>query len=119
MWEKRFRTLKRLGLAALAGVAILFGVMISTSLDRQPSLPLAILGVLLFLPGAVYLYVLVIWHWKSRYRGQHSDLWGALLLLETTGWFKLVYLFRHLMPDMRGSGRYVRTLTGELPEIPN
>jgi hypothetical protein len=47
-----------------------------------------------------------LWHWKDRYRGRHSDLWGALLLIETTGWFKLVYLVRHLIPDIRNTGRY-------------
>jgi hypothetical protein len=53
-----------------------------------------------------YTYVVIIWHWKGRYRGNHTDLWGALILLETSGWMKLVYLFRHLIPDMRQTGRY-------------
>jgi hypothetical protein len=79
--------------------------------------PLAIFcgvtGALLFLPGFVYLYILTIWHWKDRYKGSHSDLWGALLLIETSGWSKLVYLFRHLLPDALESGRYV------LPESPS
>jgi hypothetical protein len=45
-------------------------------------------------------------HWKDRYRGQHSYLWGTLILIETSGWLKLVYLFRHMVPDMLQSGRY-------------
>jgi len=61
---------------------------------------------LLFVPGAGYLLLVTIWHWKERYRGRHSDLWGGLILLETTGWFKLIYLFRHIIPDARGTGRY-------------
>jgi hypothetical protein len=62
----------------------------------------------LWLPLFFYIYVVVIWHWKARYRGRHSDLWGALILLETSGWFKLIYIFRHLIPDMRGKGHYSR-----------
>jgi hypothetical protein len=58
------------------------------------------------LPSLIYTFVVIIWHWKERYRGKHSDLWGALIVIETSGWFKIVYLFRHLIPDMRQSGRY-------------
>jgi len=63
-------------------------------------------AVLLILPAFVYTYVTVIWHWKNRYRGRHSDLWGTLILIETSGWMKIVYLFRHIIPDMRHTGRY-------------
>jgi hypothetical protein len=65
-----------------------------------------VFAVLLISPALIYIYVLTIWHWKDRYRGRHSDLWGALLLIETSGWFKLVYLFRHMLPDMKNKGRY-------------
>jgi len=61
---------------------------------------------MLIVPGCIYAYVLTIWHWKDRYRGGHSDLWGALILIETSGWMKLVYIFRHVLPDMNHSGRY-------------
>jgi hypothetical protein len=61
---------------------------------------------MLIIPGFVYVYVIVIWHWKDRYRGKHSDLWGALILIETSGWMKLVYIFRHIVPDMYHTGRY-------------
>jgi hypothetical protein len=57
-------------------------------------------------PAIIYTYVVIIWHWKNRYRGKHSDLWGVLLVVETSGWCKIVYLFRHLIPDMRRRGRY-------------
>jgi hypothetical protein len=60
-------------------------------------------------PCLVYGYVLTILHWKARYRGSHSDFWGIVLLLEVSSWSKLVYLFRHLLPDMRGSGKYAGT----------
>ena len=67
---------------------------------------LLIVALLAITPGFFYLLLCTIWHWKARYRGRHSDLWGALLLIETSGWFKLVYLFRHMLPDARQSGRY-------------
>ena len=70
----------------------------------------AIFGILLVLPALVYTTVVIIWHWKDRYRGKHSDLWGALILIETSGWMKIVYLFRHLIPDMRHTGPYTSPL---------
>jgi hypothetical protein len=118
MWEKRFRILMWLGVPAAFGLAIVLGNFISGLMDRVPSTAFTIVGVLLVAPGLIYLYLLTFWHWKSRYRGHHSDLWGALLCLETTGWFKLVYLFRHMLPDMRARGRYMRTSTGEMPTLP-
>ncbi len=102
LWQSRFRWLLRLGIASLLGFVILLPCM----LMEHGSVALCVLGVLLFAPGAIYLLLVTMWHWKERYRGEHSDLWGGLLLLETTGWFKLVYLFRHIIPDARGRGRY-------------
>jgi hypothetical protein len=118
MWEKRVRILMWLAIPAFVGYALILGTFASALMERSPSVGLAMLALLLLLPGGLYLSLVTIWHWKSRYRGQHSDLWGALLFFETTGWFKLVYLFRHLIPDMRGRGRYVRTSTGDLPIPP-
>ena len=105
MWRRRFRRLK--WLAIFAGAGLPFLLMAVLSEHRQLTIFCAVVGILLFLPGFLYLYVLTIWHWKDRYRGKHSDLWGALLLIETSGWFKLVYIFRHLLPDALESGRYV------------
>ena len=65
-------------------------------------------GALCVVPAALYLVLLTIWHWKGRYRGTHSSLWGGLLVVETSGWFKLVYLFRHIIPDARNTGRYAK-----------
>ena len=64
-----------------------------------------VLAVLLIVPELIYVHVVNIWHWKERYRGKHSDLWGAIILLETTGWMKIVYTLRHLLPDMLQVGR--------------
>jgi hypothetical protein len=102
----RIRLLKRLGWLALCGaiafvVALLLG---GSELGRYQ--PLALVGGLALVPGLFYLVLMTIWHWKGRYRGRHSDLWGALLVIETSGWFKVIYLFRHIIPDAKHSGRY-------------
>ncbi len=103
LWQLRFRWLQRLGIAALLGLAILLPCIF---MERMAPLALVLTGMVLFVPGAIYLLLVTMWHWKERYRGKHSDLWGGLILLETTGWFKIVYLFRHIIPDARGTGRY-------------
>ena len=104
MWERRFRLLRRLSIFAAAGLPFL--VVAAFSESGRVAIFCAVTGVLLVLPGFVYFYILTIWHWKGRYKGHHSDLWGALLLIETSGWFKLVYLFRHLLPDAMETIRY-------------
>jgi len=71
---------------------------------------LGTLAFMLAVPSGVYLYVMVILHWKDRYRGRHSDLWGVLILIETSGWLKIVYFFRHIRPDMHHSGRYLESI---------
>ena len=101
LWKSRFRWLLRLGILSLLGAAILLP---SVLLNTPVVLP--IIGGMLLLPGMIYLFLVTMWHWKERYRGNHSDLWGGLILIETSGWFKLVYLFRHIIPDARGTGRY-------------
>ena len=112
VWSKRFELIRGSGWIALAG--LLLGVIAAlTSGDVR--FWSALFGVLFFLPAFLYTYVVVIWHWKDRYRGKHSDLWGAVILLETSGWLKLVYLFRHLIPDMRHSGRYTDSSPLEQP----
>jgi hypothetical protein len=106
-WDRRFELIRGFGWMALAGFVLLLAA-IFTPTDFRPA-PL-IFGARLLVPALIYLYLIVIWHWKDRYRGNHSDLWGALILIETTGWSKLVYVFRHIVPDMRNKGRYRRFL---------
>jgi hypothetical protein len=102
-WATRFELVRGFGWMALAGIVLLFAAIFTPSdYERWP----LIFGFLLCLPGLIYINLVTIWHWKARYRGNHSDLWGALILIETSGWMKLVYLFRHLIPDMRHTGRY-------------
>lgn len=65
-------------------------------------------GVWLFFPELIWLCLVPFLHWSQRYRGRHSMLWLCLLVFETGGVFKLIYLFRHILPDWRGRGRYRR-----------
>ena len=102
-WLDRFALLKAFGWFMLAGLVLLLLAVCSAGNIQKIT---AVLGALLCIPAFCYGYVLVIWHWKDRYRGNHSDLWGAIILIETSGWMKIVYFFRHMLPDMCHSGRY-------------
>lgn len=104
----KFATTKKLGWTGLVGLAL---IIIGLALSDAWFLLRAIVffsAAVLIIPFVFYLNILTIWHWKRRYRGEKSDLWGALLLIETSGWFKIIYWFRHILPDWRGSGRYAQ-----------
>ena len=104
IFETRFR---RLGFLFKVGLAAIPLFIISTVLgDTTTGKTLTVLALLCAVPVLVYLYCLTILHWKARYKGTHSDFWGIILLIETSGWFKLIYLFRHMLPDIRNKGRY-------------
>lgn len=94
--------LKRFAWMAVAGAA--FGI---TSAFLQ--IEIIALGGLLIIPLLFWVVLVPLLHWKDRYIGEKSTLWGALLLIETSGWFKVAYWFRHIMPDWRQSGRYANT----------
>ncbi len=104
-FANKFRTLTRLSKLAIAAIPLLLLALILNNVRPWAQLCL-VAGVLSLLPCFLYGYILTILHWKARYRGQHSDLWGVLLLLEASSWFKLIYLLRHIIPDMRSRGRY-------------
>jgi cyanate permease len=102
--QQRIAMTKKFGLAALTGFAL---SVIPFSLKQTDyKVSLVVVGVLMTIPFFIRETVFVIWHWKRRYRGQHRDLWGALLVIETSGWFKILYWFRPILPDWRGTGRY-------------
>jgi len=103
-FETQFGRLKALGKIALIGIPFLIAsAFLGETTARSV---MAILGLLVILPVTIYCYCLTILHWKARYRGVYSNFWGVILLIETSGWFKMVYLFRHLLPDMFKKGRY-------------
>ena len=104
----KLELLKRLGQMALYGLG-LAGVALVTVLLHGPELLAQICGLLsavFIAPVMFYFVVLPIFHWKARYRGSHSDGWGVLLLLQFSGWSAVIYFFRHILPDMRRTGRY-------------
>lgn len=113
-FQAKYILLKRLAWLALVGVVPVC-IAVALSDDRvKPFGGFALLGAgaLCIVPALVYLVILTLWHWKGRYQGQHSNLWGAVLVLETSGWGKLIYLFRHIIPDARKSGRYAASTPG-------
>ena len=97
--------------AKWAGVALLLFVGGMILQERQIAPYLFGLAIVMFLPFMIHFMLLTIWHWKARYKGTHSKLWGAVLILETTGWFRILYFFMHVLPDRKGSGRYARAET--------
>jgi hypothetical protein len=101
-YRSRFACLERLFWAALAGgVLVPGGILLNGVFGTFVTL----IGVLLIVPLLGYLAILPVLHWKDGYRGNHSNLWGALLVLEASGWFKLIYWFRHLLPGYRRARR--------------
>ncbi|MGH9634208.1 MAG: hypothetical protein ACRD72_05170 [Candidatus Angelobacter sp.] len=114
-WEEvKFEWLVRLAWLIVPGVAIFFFALLTPSTDWVYAL-IAFAGVLLMVPCFIHLQLVAVWHWKARYIGDHSKLWGALFILETTGWFKLIYFFRHILPDRRNRGRYLRVAPPPVP----
>jgi hypothetical protein len=106
--EQKFAMTRKLGWAAFIGlIALAVGFLFSDRLVLLRTI-LFVTAAIMIVPLFFYICILTIWHWKRRYRGKHSDLWGAILLIETSGWFKIIYWFRHILPDWRGRGRYSR-----------
>lgn len=94
LWLKKFAWM------GAAGAAIFIACL---ALGRSE---LSMIGLVLTAPLIVWLAVIPILHWKDRYIGQRSGLWGGILVVETSGWSKLVYWFRHVLPDWRQADRY-------------
>jgi uncharacterized membrane protein len=104
--EAKLETAKKYGYVALMGaIPLVLGLTLKQNLFTL-RVTLFFIAAMMIIPVVFYVVVLTIWHWKHRYRGEHSDLWGAVLLVETSGWFKIIYWFRHIIPDLRGTGRY-------------
>jgi hypothetical protein len=116
--ESRLKELKLCSLVALAGSLLVIAVVVANSsiVDTKlvmtlPMLQLTLLliGASAVVPAATYVLVLAFWHWWTRYRGKHSGLWGVLLVLEWSGLTKVLYLFRHVIADSKGSGLYAKS----------
>lgn len=99
-FDSKWSWLKSLSIAAAAGV-VLGGLGFAADLEL-----LAVLGGFLLMPLVLLLAFIPILHWKDRYVGDSSGLWGFFLCFETSSIFKIIYWFRHVIPDWRRSGRY-------------
>ena len=99
-FEAHWKYLRRFGPLAIAGAVV---AAIGAVVQRDWVLAL---GFLLVIPWLLWIVLIPIFHWKDRYVGEHNKLWGALLVVETSGWTKIVYWLRHVLPDRSRSGRY-------------
>src|SRR5271155_5235805 len=105
-FEKKWTSLCNFGILAVFGAIMSISAFFIS--DTKWANVLFITGFIVAMPWILYFNILTIWHWKYRYKGQHSDLWGALMLIETTGWFRTAYMLRHVWPDRKNKGRYKR-----------
>jgi hypothetical protein len=99
-FEAKWRYLRRFGPFAIVG-----SICVAAGFATHRTW-LAFLGFLSAVPWFVWVVLIPIYHWKDRYVGERTGLWGALLVIETSGWMKIVYWFRHVLPDRSRSGRY-------------
>lgn len=119
LWQKRVRWIGYLAIPASGGIVLLIfdfiGVVRAGGSTTEAGLvTLFLVGFLLAAPEMIWLNLVPFMHWAKRYRGHHSTLWLCFLVFEVSGWFKLIYLFRHILPDWRGRGRYRRVPTPPL-----
>ncbi|MCW0377839.1 hypothetical protein NB697_000685 [Xanthomonas sacchari] len=99
-FESKWRWLKRFAVAAGLGSVL---IVAGWSAEREV---IVAVGGLLVVPLLLWLFIIPILHWKDRYVGERSGAWGALLALETSNWSKMLYWYRHVLPDWRRTGRY-------------
>ncbi len=92
--------LKRFALVALAGVLLICAGLFT----KIPAS--AAVGIVLLMPLIFWLAFIPVLHWKDRYIGGSSTVWGAFLVFETSSWSKLFYWFIHVRPDWKQSGQY-------------
>ena len=103
-FEPKWRWLKRFCISGLVGAALLiFGAGLELA-------PLVGAGVLCLLPLLFWLFFVPILHWKDRYIGNRSNIWGAFLVFETSSWSKLIYWFVHVLPDWKQRNHYAGAL---------
>ena len=96
----KFRLLKRFGIVAIIGLVFCF----FGAYFEQPIL--AVVGMLCIMPALFWVLFIPVLHWRERYLGERANVWGAFLVFETSSWSKLIYWFRHILPDYRMQGRY-------------
>ena len=98
-FKSKWSYLKKFALLALVGAILLIA---GTKLEIK----ILQFGAFLIIPLLFWLVIIPLLHWKDQYIGEKSTLWGALLVIETSGWFKIIYWFKHILPDWNKTGRY-------------
>lgn len=103
-FTEKFSWLKKSFKAFLIGVPF---AIIAAVIQNEWTTPVLILP---FLFGLIWLIGVLcfipIIHWKDRYTGQRTNLWGIFLVFETSGWTKIFYWFMHVLPDRKAEGPY-------------
>jgi hypothetical protein len=84
-FDEKISMTKKLGLAALFGAVPIIGGLLLRGRWLLPKTMLLFGAAILIIPVVFYLNILTIEHWKRRYKGEKSDFWGAILLIETSG----------------------------------
>lgn len=102
-FKSKWLWLKRFALMAIVGVLFLVAGV------AADLIALAVVGGLLLAPLIFWVAFIPLLHWKERYVGSKSSVWGAFLVFETSSWSKLFYWFVHVLPDWRRSGQYADT----------
>ena len=98
-FDSKWRYMKRFFIMAILGIGFLV-------LAEMLEIKSIAWGGVLIVPLIYWLVMVPILHWKERYKGTKSTLWGALLVIETSGWSKIVYWFVHVLPDWNQTGNY-------------
>ncbi len=102
-FHPKFRLLRKFALASLAGALLLALAMYFNT----PAL--AAVGAITIVPLIFWVAYIPVLHWRERYIGTRIGVWGAFLVFETSSWSKLIYWFRHVLPDFRKQGRYLNS----------
>lgn len=102
-------------LALLVLGAIAFGMLKEVLGDSMLIVAGAfgIAGIMVLLPYVIYYFMIFpVLHAARRYRGDSQNAWLGWLTMESLGlampFIRLAYLFCHILPDVRGTGRYGR-----------
>lgn len=103
-YPNKFMWLRRFFLAAIIG---LLGLILGFILPNE-TLRAVLIGIFLIalIPLIFMLCFIPVLHWKDRYIGTKSNIWGFFLVFETSGWSKIFYWFMHVLPDKNKKGPY-------------
>jgi len=83
--DEKISMTKKLGLAVRFGAVPVIGGLVLPGRWFLPKTMLLFGAAILIIPVVFYLYILTIGHGKRRHKGEKSDFWGAILLIETSG----------------------------------